>query len=122
MPEGSLRREFTFKGDEVTLVTMLYGCSKAKSVVGVGDVPSIIIVCYRNDSFLLSFANPLFCKDIIMCVERLSNPMQGLFFFHFYPRESKDRDSLCNHFGFLKQIANFSHPLLVEVFERTGSA
>ena len=57
-----------------------------------------------------------------MCVERLSNPMQGLFFFHFYPRESKDRDSLCNHFGFLKQIANFSHPLLVEVFERTGSA
>ena len=51
MPEGSLRREFTFKGDEVTLVTMLYGCSKAKSVVGVGDVASRIIVRYRNDSF-----------------------------------------------------------------------
>ena len=43
-------------------------------------------------------------------------------FFHFYRRESKDRDSFCNHFGYLKQIANFSHPLLVEVFERTGSA
>ena len=50
MPEGSLRREFTFKGDEVTLVTMMYGCSKARSVVGVGDVASII-VRYRNDSF-----------------------------------------------------------------------
>ena len=68
MPEGSLRREFTFKGDEVTLVTMLYGCSKAKSVVGVGDVTSIMNR-YRNDSFLLSFANPLSCKDIIMRVD-----------------------------------------------------
>ena len=69
MPEGSLRREFTFKGDEVTLVTMLYGCSKAKSVVGVGDVASLIIVRYRNDSFFLSFVNPLLCQDIIMRVD-----------------------------------------------------
>ena len=51
MPEGSLRREFTFKEDEVTLTTMTYGCSKARSVVGVGDVASILIVRYRNDSF-----------------------------------------------------------------------
>ena len=50
MPEGSLRKEFTFKGDEVTLATMMYGCSKARSVVGVGDVASIIVCC-RNGTF-----------------------------------------------------------------------
>ena len=110
MPEGSLRREFTFKGDEVTLITMMYGCSKAKSVVGVGDVASII-VRYRNDSFLSRITNPLLCKDIIMRVDRLSNPLKlvnagsFLYIFHFYRRESEDPDSLCNYFDFSKPIA-----------------
>ena len=51
-----------------------------------------------------------------MRVDRLSNPLKlvnagsFLYIFHFYRRESEDPNSLCNYFGFLKQIANISHP------------
>ena len=66
-----------------------------------------------------------------MCVELLigfrthcSWSMQGLFFtfFHFYRRQSKDRDSLFDYFGFQNKSKISPTLLPVEVFERTASA
>ena len=96
MPEGSLRREFTFKGDEVTLITMLYGCSKAKSVAGVGDDASII-GRYRNDSFhevlrILFYARTSSCVCVLEGFRtHCSSSTLGLFFTSFISTEGNPK-------------------------------